>query len=228
MKLQLIFGFLILFLGTVVQACAQQEEHAPFPATQLAENLRAIQVQEHVYVIEHRFPWPCNSMVVFLDSSKVLIADTPCCPEAMGLVLDWINEQVADPDITVINTHYHIDCLGGNELLVERGITVYGSDATMQLIDEKNDATEEEHNLFTSIEDPAIRAFYENFTPVHPNHVFLLNEGLRFTLAGTPVEVHYPGHAHTIDNVIVYPAHAAGDVRWRMYDPGMAGNGIYG
>ncbi len=194
---------LLLVMALIVCSCnvfAQATD--TLPTVMLSEDLELYQIEERTWVVNHIFPWPSNSMIAFLDSGKVLFADTPITPEATQLVLDWIETQVENPEIIEINTHYHVDCLGGNEVLLARGFSVYGSDKSVELLAEDGELPYKD--TAAEFENPKIRAFYETFTPVPPDHVFPLNEGMQLNWGGERIEVHYPGHAHTIDNVVVW------------------------
>jgi hypothetical protein len=92
---------------------------------------------------------------------SLLIAYTP---KAMGLILNWINKKFGKRNIIAINTHFHIDRLGGNEALINAGIPIYCSDLTIKEINEKG---QKSINLMLSwIKDENIKYYYQNFTTV--------------------------------------------------------------
>ena len=194
--------FLYLVISIIFANYLFAESQDTFPIEKIDEEMQIVQISEDVFVVQHFFPWVNNSMVYFPDSVNVLIVDTPCTPEAMIKVLDWIGKRITDPEITVINTHYHIDCLGGNQALIDRNITVYASDKSVELIDKFDSA--KDRASFDMIENEDIRNYYRNFHPVKPNHIFRPEEGMILSFGDIKVLVAYPGPAHTIDNVIVY------------------------
>jgi len=82
----------------------------------------------------------------------------------MGLILNWINKKFGKRNIIAINTHFHIDRLGGNEALINAGIPIYCSDLTIKEINEKG---QKSINLMLSwIKDENIKYYYQNFTTV--------------------------------------------------------------
>lgn len=166
--------------------------------------LKGRQVMAGVYVITYTFPSPGNSLLVLMPGVGLLL-DTPYTPEATQHLLQWFEWWYGEPDIVAINTGYHYENLGGNAYLLEQGIPVYGSDLTVQLLEERGDAMRA--MSLEQLRDPKDKAYYDVYQSlplVAPDHVFPLKEGLQLQFGDEIVEVYYPGPSHAPDNVVVY------------------------
>ena len=91
-------------------------------------------------MVTHNFPWPSNPLVVNCGKEVVLI-DTPYEPLATEQLVNWIKENLSPNKITAINTGFHIDNLGGNEVLRSMGIDIYGADLTVELVKSRSEST---------------------------------------------------------------------------------------
>ena len=157
---------------------------------QPSDELVVNEVSEAVFVAVHNTPVPSNSLVVFGRNGSCLMVDTPWTPEATITLMDWIAASMGSvPPTIAINTHFHMDRLGGNFALVKLGIPVYGSDKTVSLIKEKGTAYVQGRSTAPV---------------VGPDHIFPLMQGITLDLDGEAVEVWFPGAGHTRDNVVVY------------------------
>jgi glyoxylase-like metal-dependent hydrolase (beta-lactamase superfamily II) len=163
------------------------------------------QVQEGVFVITHAFPWPGNSMLVEMHNADLVLVDTPYTPQATKELLDWVKVQFGQREVVAINTGFHYDNLGGNAYLVEAGIPVYGSDLTVQLLEERG--AEMRSMTLAWLEAPHQERYYqahESLPYVPPTHPFALEQGLELEFGDETVQVYYPGPSHSPDNVVVY------------------------
>ena len=143
----------ILFVALLLAGCAsvpgttavptpesvalRAEAPALFERIAITDDLSVRRIQNGVYVFTHAFPWPANSMVVEMADSRLVLVDTPYTPEATRDLLDWIETQLGEREITAINTGFHNDNLGGNRTLIEQGIPVYGADLTVEMLAER-------------------------------------------------------------------------------------------
>ncbi|HET6862447.1 MAG TPA: MBL fold metallo-hydrolase, partial [Pyrinomonadaceae bacterium] len=62
----------------------------------------------------------------------VLIIDTFFTPAAVEELIDAINTQTKQPIKYVVNTHYHLDHTGGNQVFVARGIPILAHDKVIE------------------------------------------------------------------------------------------------
>lgn len=156
------------------------------PSAELAIN----EVAAGVFVANHKSPVSSNSLIVFGRDGSCLLVDTPWTPEATETLLGWVADTMGSlPPTVAVNTHFHLDRLGGNSVLVERGIPVYGGDLTVALLRGKG-----ESYVQNGMDVPVVL----------PDHVFPASEGVTLNLDGESVEVWYPGPGHTKDNLVVH------------------------
>lgn len=172
--------------------------------TKLSEQLFISELSETVFVVTHYFPWESNSLIVKASDNEVVIIDTPYENEAMARMLQWIENKLKPQKITAINTGFHIDNLGGNGLLREKGIDIYGSDRTCKLIDEKGAKTQQQIISWLKPEQEQIKIVYENLVFIKPNKNFKIEDGITLNIGNLSFDVFFPGESHSPDNVVVY------------------------
>ncbi len=168
----------------------------------LDDNLSINEIKPNLFIVTHSYPWSSNSLVAIMENNDVLIIDTPYTPKATELVLTWIKKNYGKKNIIAINTHFHIDRLGGNEALINAGIPIYGSDLTIKEIKEKGQKSIS--LLMSWIKDKNIKFYYQNFKYVLPTKIFNSSKGLVFKFGNEKVEVKYYGVGHSVDNLVVY------------------------
>ncbi len=156
---------------------------------------------DNVAVVTHAFPWEANSLVALMKNGEVLLIDTPYTLDATRELLDFIKKRLGKRKIVAINTHFHLDRLGGNQVLLEQKIPIYASLLTKKMILEKGEASLIQ--MAGMIKDPQIKEYYQNFKYVMPNCLFDEREDKVLNF-GEKVIIHYPGIAHSIDNLVVY------------------------
>jgi glyoxylase-like metal-dependent hydrolase (beta-lactamase superfamily II) len=192
----LICSSLIFFVGLGEDSEAAME----FSRDIFIENL-----DENVFLVIHQFPWPANSLIVKMADGTIVLVDTPYTPAATRDLLGWIEEQFGQSQLVAINTHFHLDNLGGNEALVEAGIPVYGSDLTVQLIGERGEeARALMMSWLPSPDDERFRNAFASISYIPPTEIFPLAEGKVLKFGEETVEIYYPGETHAPDNVVVY------------------------
>ncbi len=172
---------------------------------EIAANLTAREILPDVFVITHTFPWDENLLLVEMADGTLVMVDTPWTPQATQVLLEWMMEKYGQRRIVAINTHHHIDNLGGNQALIAAGIPVYGSDLTARMIAESGWQDLEDtlafmrnHGYEECLED------YANMQLVPPTELFPLEEGVTLDFGNEKVEINFPGAAHAMDNVVVY------------------------
>jgi len=171
----------------------------------ISEDLYVRRVAEGVFVITHSFPWAGNSMIVEMESSDLILVDTPYTPEATRDLLEWVETRLGERKVTAINTGFHYDNLGGNRYLVEQGIPVYGSELTARLLEERGEGMRA--MTLDWLQAPRYQRYreaHQNLPYVAPMHLFDLSEGLLLEFGDKVVQVYHPGPSHSPDNVVVY------------------------
>jgi metallo-beta-lactamase class B len=191
-----------IVMALLVPLCPAHADGDP-DTLELADDLTVTVLQDGVYRITHAFPWPANSLLVEVTGSDLVLVDTPYTAEATAILFDWIDDTFDGYDIVAINTGFHVDNLGGNVYLVERGVPVYGSTLTVELLAERG---EDARELTLSWLDPDSVYFagHRDVEFVPPTITFDIDDGLILTYDDATVEVYYPGPTHTNDNVVVW------------------------
>ncbi len=172
---------------------------------QVTSDINITEIESGVWQIEHKFPWAANSLIVDCGENEFLWIDTPYTEEATADVYFWLTMKFGEVKLTEINTGFHIDNLGGNGFLVEKGIPVYGSTLTSKLVEERGDSTQQQ--MLDWLKGPKNKRFfltYKNFKFTKPNRLFDINEGLNIQVGDQNVEVWFPGESHSPDNLVVY------------------------
>jgi len=170
----------------------------------LSDELFVSRLSDTVFVVTHYFPWESNSLIVRASQSEVVLIDTPYDVSATELMLDWIYSTMKPDKVTAINTGFHIDNLGGNQYLKEKGINIYGSDRTCSLIDERGSHTQQQIISWLKPEQKRIRDVYEKLVFVKPDKIFRLDDGIFLEIGDLTFDVFFPGESHSPDNVVVY------------------------
>jgi len=190
-------------LQTTPEAVTTSEQNT-IESIEITPDLSVRQIQAGVYVFRHAFPWAANSLAVVIGDYLILV-DTPWTPAATREMLSWLEAQNGSKEIVAINTHFHLDNLGGNQYLIEQGIPVYGSNLTVELLAERGQVSLDQTVAWLQDQDdPRYAVTLAGLELVAPTEVYELKEGLILEFEGEPVQVYYPGPAHTPDNVVVY------------------------
>lgn len=168
------------------------------------EELQIETIEPGVFLIVHRFPGPCNSMIVQCPNNTLVWVDTPLTDQATQQVHEWLLQTYKDPNIIQINTGFHNDNLAGNGYLINRGIPCYGSDLTPTLIKEYWDQSVKKVLPYYERAGQRYRDALVNHKLVPPNKLYPLTKGLTLNIGEETAEVYFPGPSHTRDNVVVY------------------------
>lgn len=172
---------------------------------QVSQDLTIHEIEKNIFVITHHFPWAGNSLVVLISPCELLLVDTPWEATGTKALLQWLRERFSNIHITAVNTHFHQDNLGGNNVLLSQKIPVYGSDLTVRLLKE-NKSTLIRRTL-ENLSDPENKRFYDSYKNLDlkpPDHVFDIKKGISLKIGEENIELFYPGPAHTQDNIVVY------------------------
>jgi len=117
----------------------------------------------------------CNGMIV-ADGKEAIIFDTPSGKEVTTELIDWTEKNLDCQVISIIPTHFHVDCLGGLSVFHEKGIPSYANNKTLQLAKE---------NGFEV-----------------PQNGFDISKS--FQVGNIEVKCAFKGEGHTRDNIIAY------------------------
>lgn len=164
--------------------------------------LVARRLDASTYVVTHKTFYDSNVLVAVMPDGSILLGSSPYETEGARALLRWVRATFKPTRIVAINTHMHFDGTGGNEAYLEDHVDVYASTLTSSLLAEKGETMRKEtRNILT---DQSKRDRLDKMRIITANHTFPESAGLALTFGDEKVEVHYPGPAHSPDNVVVY------------------------
>ncbi|MDC0584297.1 hypothetical protein OAO55_01060 [Bacteroidales bacterium] len=201
-----------LFIATVFFCTTvfSQHKHKQYQKQEkISNDLYFNQISDSIYMLTHYFPrWGGNSMFILLPNHKGVLIDTPYELTGTQSLLTWISEKFGELELIAIVTGYHQDNLGGNALLLSKGINVYGANLTKKLVKKEGDTFME--FILKMEEKNKNKRYYESYsglTLTPPNKTFPIKKGLKLKIENEVFEVYFPGETHTIDNTVVYLHH---------------------
>lgn len=144
-------------------------------------NLTMIKHSEGIWIHQSYFSspvwgrFPSNGLVLVHDREALLI-DTPMSDSVTAKLLDWITHKLGARITGFVATHWHEDCMGGLDIVHDRGIPSYALQLTRDIALEKG--------------LPLPRSGFAD--------TLMLRSG--------PREIHFthPGRGHTSDNIVVW------------------------
>lgn len=160
-------------------------------ATTPPGHLELIKVTDHIYVAEDYFYYRENSAVYIGDKDVTVISAT-WTPETAKLLVNKVRQITKKPIKAVIDTHYHLDRVGGNSYFKSIGAQVIASKMTSALMKENW-----ESGLKSAQKD------YPGF-PLIPLVSPDITFGDKYELEGGKIQVLYFGPSHTKDDLVVY------------------------
>tara|TARA_R110002072_G_scaffold133354_1_gene273838 strand:- start:1271 stop:2056 length:786 start_codon:yes stop_codon:yes gene_type:complete len=121
--------------------------------------------------------FPSNGLIV-RDGESLLLIDTAWGQRGTERLLSVIENSIGSPVTRVISTHFHDDRVGGIHYLAEVGIDTFATPLTRELAQAAG-----------------------NDVPEHD--IEGLSEAGKLVSFG-PVQIYYPGAAHSADNIVIY------------------------
>ena len=132
--------------------------------------------------------YPSNGLIV-RDGDELLLIDTAWGAKNTAALLAEIEKQIGLPVTRAVSTHFHDDRVGGVDVLRAAG----------------------SGNVRITVDTPASRGRGEHEIPTHSlEGLSSSGDAVRFG----PVELFYPGAAHSTDNLVVYVPSANEAIRW--------------
>lgn len=154
-------------------------------------HLELIKLTDRIYVAEDYFYYRENSAVYIGDKDVTVISAT-WTPETAKLLVDKVRQITKKPIKAVVDTHYHLDRVGGNPYFKEIGAQIIASKMTAALMKENW-----ESGLKSAQKD------YPGF-PSIPFTVPDVTFDDKYELEGGKIQVLYFGPSHTKDDLVVY------------------------
>jgi cyclase len=103
------------------------------------DDFKLVKVAEGVFAATAKAGGVASGNAGFvIGDGGVLIVDTFFTPLALNELIQEINSQTKQPLKAAVNTHYHLDHTGGNQVLAERGVPIIAHDNVAQWQTTKN------------------------------------------------------------------------------------------
>ena len=113
-------------IGLLLLASDQMVHSAPFKAE---DNFQLVKVAEGVYAgIAKPGGLASGNAGFIIGDGGVLVVDTFFTPVAVEELIDEIGKLTTQPIKYAVNTHYHLDHTGGNQVLIGRNVPIIAHD----------------------------------------------------------------------------------------------------
>src|SRR5258706_10763764 len=119
---------LVLFAIALIRPCELKTAAAP----KAEDDFQLVKVADGVYAgIAKSGGLASGNAGFVVGDDGVLIVDTFFTPVALEELIGEIQAQTKLPTKFAVNTHYHLDHTGGNQVLVARGVPIIAHDNVM-------------------------------------------------------------------------------------------------
>lgn len=164
--------------------------------------IKVSKLEEGVWIASDIEFYNSNTLLVKFKDESVLIVSSPFENKGTRVLMEWVKKQIKPRKMVAINTHFHRDGTGGNMIYHQEGVETWASELTNQLLQKEIDKFS--RASFSFYKDESLRQRIKASPRVLAKNTFKLQDGHLFHFAGERVQVFFPGHAHSPDNVVVY------------------------
>lgn len=186
----------VVALISVSSRCSAQSEQR-----RINDELALQEIAPDTFVVTDTACFDSNVLVAKMPDETVVIASSPFETVSATAMLKWIQKKLAPRKMIAINTHFHADGTGGNEAYSAAGVEIWASEMTRDL--HLKTAERMRTQVAELFKDAALRDRVLRRKDVPAPNIFEAKEGWRRTFGDEEVMVHYPGPAHSADNVVV-------------------------
>ena len=117
-------------------------------------------------------------------------------------MVNWIKKELGPKNVIAINTHFHRDGIGGNEIYHQEGFQTWATNQTIKLT--KAEIKKPLTSMLNFVKKPHLQKRIKD-TKLYPaKNAFNAKNGKIFKFKDEEVQIYYPGHAHSPDNIVVY------------------------
>lgn len=177
------------------------------PDQTISEELSVFTLKEGIYVFQSQ-PWNANSLLVVDETSRTsVLVDTPALPRTTRAMLNWIVENLNVQVSAAVNSNWHPDASGGNQVLREQGVPIYASISTHKRL-QKDGAILKAHLIKLNQDKPLLQKGFRELNITLPTHPISGLTHHTITQHGTEFQLIHSGATHTVDHIMVYfPKH---------------------
>ncbi len=174
MSAKIVLTLFLLLVPSGVSFAQQKTIH-------VSEDIELVRITNRAYVHISYADMPPYGRVgsnglLFVDEGKAFLFDTPVTESQTRDLVSWIQDTMKTKIVGFVPNHWHSDCMGGLAYINSLGIESYANEMTIQIARSKN-------------------------LPL-PKHGF--TDSLILRLGDKKIVCHYPGPAHTLDNIVVW------------------------
>lgn len=192
-----------IFAAHILSACAHPQLPSPATPVVVPAGFALHEVAANAWVLQEVEPWAANVLLAEMPDGTLLLVNAPATEGSTRALLDYIRARFGERRLIVINSHHHVDSVGGNALLLEHGAEVIASTQTAALT-----STETPQQVASLAQSGLVSAQYlAAFSQTRiagPSRTFDSAVGLVLHFGDEDVRVLHPGAAHSIDNVVVH------------------------
>ncbi len=182
---------------------AKAPDLAPREWTRIGEWIEVGKLTKDAFVIHEYQHWAANSLLVRMRDGTLVLCDTPSHSPATQELMEWVESEFGRSIDIAINSHYHVDASGGNQVLLEHGVEVYGSEDTALALQEKGEALKQAV-AGNFDKRPEIAQAFQDTKLATPSVLVPEEEGLVLHFGDQEVRIVDPGPGHALDNVATY------------------------
>jgi glyoxylase-like metal-dependent hydrolase (beta-lactamase superfamily II) len=157
---------LLICVGSSVANSAESE---------LAYRMKVSKIDADTFVVTDSEFYSSNILVVKMLDGTVVIVSSPFENLGTQTLMDWITSTMKPKRMVAINTHFHLDGTGGNEIYKKTGVETWSSDLTKQLRLEENKKDRVAAAEFYKNEELQRRIL--SFNPIAADYIFELKKG---------------------------------------------------
>lgn len=147
----------------------------------ISNDIELIRLSENAYVhvsyseIEGYGRVSSNGLI-FRNGNEAFLFDTPATESLTGELVSWLRKSMNLKIAGFVPNHWHSDCIGGLQFLIDQRIESYANQMTINIARSKG-------------------------LPVPANG---FRDSLQLQLGSKLIQCYYPGPAHSLDNIVVW------------------------
>jgi len=170
---------------------------AGFVVTKIAPGAFVVTTQPHA----------TNSLLVRTPNDTVILVDTPFTPPDTEELLAWSQRQWGRLPTFAVNSHWHFDATGGNQVLVNNGVEVWSSQRTATALRQRGEQLRLDLMTSFSKRNPDTAKKLRSLRPTPATRIIDIRDSVELVLGGETVQLVYPGPSHSADSIgVFFPA----------------------